>query len=123
MQLIATYYNIVITILIKEGITMQSQTHYKHGPLYRHYYSYNRAQLSRVHITNHVIVNVRHINFDVYNLTLEQLIDKLSIDPNLGPAFSSWHNHYPAGDKISQDFVNFYLKNNRIQIDKPLHQL
>lgn len=97
--------------------------HYKHKPLYRHYYTYNRSQLSRIHILNHVTVSVRCNELDVYNLTLEQVFDRLSIDPNYEQAFDQWHTNYPAGDKISQDFVNTYLKRNNIQINQPLHTL
>lgn len=104
-------------------MTQKLEKHYKHPTLYHHYYSYNRAQLSRINITNHINITVRGIKLDVNDLTLEQLVDKLSIDPNYEQAFNDWHTNYPAGDKVSQDFVNFYLKNNRIQIDKPLHQL
>lgn len=101
----------------------KSQKHYKHPTLYHHYYSYNRAQLSRIGITNHVNITVRGIKLDVKGLTLEQLVDKLSIDPNYEQAFNDWHTSYPAGDKVSQDFVNIYLKRNNIQISQPLHTL
>lgn len=101
----------------------KSQKHYKHPTLYHHYYAYNRAQLSRITITNHACVTVRGIEFDVYNITLEQLADKLSIDPRYEPAFTGWHTSYPSGDKVNQDFINFYLKNNKIQINQPLHKL
>ena len=97
--------------------------HYKHTTLYHHYYAYNRAQLSRIKITNHAHVAVRGIEFDVYSLTLEQLADILSIYPSYEPAFIDWHTNYQSGDKVNQDFINFYLKNNKIQISHPLHKL
>lgn len=104
-------------------MTQKLEKHYKHPALYRHYYSYNRAQLTHINITNHVLITARGIEFDAKGLTLEQLIDKLSIDPNYEQAFSDWHTNYPAGDKVSQDFVNIYLKRNNIQISQPLHTL
>ena len=89
---------------------------------YRRCY-YNRSQLSRATVANHVTLDLPTGQTDVYDYDLAEIFDRLSITEQYRQYFQMWNSAYPEGDKAGSGFVDRYLSENKIELVKPLSQL
>lgn len=94
----------------------KSIQNYKHPPIYKPYFYYNRPQLNRIKIINHAIYQ----DDDLYYLSLAQFFDRLAVNHRYDSYFELWNSNYPASDKLGQGFVKRIIKEYNLKLDQNL---